>query len=186
MSAISVAGRPYSSLVSYQWLAGLSLYFAFVVYGIIYFLILWGLLVGTHTLVARFVLNITPRYGQQPGVMNWMFFPTVVATGVYIVVLALGLPTVHLPAMNLASTSSVSTAIYTQVFSLFFSSQSKTVWIAVDVIQIAYYFGYLSLLFAIAFREMYDKSTTKALIAAIISGVICGTVFVLTRSSFGV
>ena len=186
MSSVSILGRPYSTLVQYQWLAGLSLYFAFVVYGILYFLILWGLLLGTHTLVARYVLNITPRYGQQPGVMNWMFFPTLVATGVYIVVLALGLPTVKIPAMNLQSTSSVSAAIYSQVFSLFFSSRSRPVWIAVDVIQIVYYFGYLSLLFAIAFREMYDKSTTKSLIAALISGAICGTVFVLTRSSFGI
>ncbi|HME51556.1 MAG TPA: hypothetical protein VKM55_05020 [Candidatus Lokiarchaeia archaeon] len=183
-SGVSIYGFPYSSLPQIQWLAGLSIYFAFVAYGIVYFLILWGFLLLAHTIAAKYILNINPRYGQQLGVMNWAFLPALVVTGVYILVLDFGLPTVSLGTMNLSNIGSIPIAIYSQVLSLYFSPRSLPTWIAADIVQIVYYFGYLSLLLAIAFREMYDKSTTKALISAIIAGIICATIFVLTRSSF--
>lgn len=184
-SGLTIYSIPYSSLVQYQWLAGLAMYFAFVVYGIVYFLILWGFLLLTHTIAAKYVLNITPKYKQQLGVMNWAFFPALLITGIYIFVLELGLPTVNIGTMNLSSLTSIASTVYSEIWNKLFISSSP-VWIAADIVQIVYYFGYLSLLLAIAFREMYDKSTTKALISAIISSVICATIFVLTRSSFSI
>jgi len=154
------------------------------VYGMVYFLVLWGFLLLAHTIAAKYILNIRPRYGQQLGIMTWSFFPALVATGLYIIVLAMGLPTVNITPVDLSSFTSIPPAIYSQITSLYFSPRSLPAWIVADIVQIVFYFGYLSLLFAIAFREMYDKSTTKALISALISGVICATVFVLTRSSF--
>ena len=42
-----------------------------------------------------------------------------------------------------------------------------TVKVIAVLAQIVFYFGYLPILLAIAFREYYDKSTTKAFIISV-------------------
>ncbi len=166
----------YSTWNPLLFLHGLAMYAMFVVIGLIYFIILWGFITLAHTIAAKYALNYTFRYPEHWRVLYWALVPSIFCTGLYVAILAIGLP--QLPG----STDPV--AISTAASALFFTARSQPVWIAADIVQIAFYFGYLTILMAIAFREFYDKSTTRALVSAIITSVIGAAVFVLTRSSF--
>ncbi|MBN2150843.1 MAG: hypothetical protein JW839_05345 [Candidatus Lokiarchaeota archaeon] len=156
---------------------GLAMYAMFAAIGFLYFVILWGLIIIVQTIAVKYALNIAPRWGTQLPVMYWAFVPALLCTGLYVAILALGLP-------QLSGATTID-AIAAASIDLFFNSRSLPVWIAADVVQIAFYFGYLSILLAIAYREYYDKSTTRALVATIVTSVIGAVVFVMTRSTFG-
>ncbi len=159
---------------------GLAMYLMFVVIGLIYFVILWGFITVAHTIAAKYALNITIRWPDQQRVMYWAFVPAILCTGVYVAVLAIGLP--QLPQLApVPLPGSLDPNILIAAASQLFVSPA---WIVADVVQILFYFGYLTIVLAIAFREYYDKSTTRELITAVTTGVICAVVFVLTRSSF--
>jgi hypothetical protein len=162
----------YPALSPLLFLHGLAMYAMFVVIGLVYFIILWGFLIFAHTIAAKYALNINPRWMAQQRVMYWTFVPAMFCTGLYVAILAIGLP--QLPK---ATDPGVLIAAAGSLF-------STPVWIVADVVQIAFYFGYLTILLAIAYREYYDKSTTRALISAFITSIIGAAVFVLTRSSF--
>ena len=167
----------YSSSIPLLLLHGLALYAMFFALGFIYFVILWGFIIIAQTLAAKYALNITPRWGPQLRVIYWNFVPALLCTGLYVAILAIGLP-------QLAGSTNID-AISAAAGALFFTARSQPVWIAAEVVQIAFYFGYLPVLLAISYREYYDKSTTRALITAIITGVIGAIIFVMTRSTFG-
>jgi len=170
------AASLYSSSDPLLFLHGLGMYAMFVAVGFVYFVILWGFIILAQTIAAKFILNITPRWGPQLRVMYWTLVPALLCTGVHVLILAVGLP-------QLPGATDVSTLV-AQATGLFFSGRSLPVWIAADVVQIVFYFGYLTLLFAIAVREYYDKSTVKALFSAIIASVIGAVIFVTTRATF--
>jgi len=174
----------YTDLPLTMALHGLGMYVMFVVIGMLYFGILWGFLSIAHGISSKYTLNIVPKWREQSAVMAWPFFPSLFATGLYVAVLAIGLPTRSLGAIDMTGTNALPPEAIAAIGELFFSARSLSAWIVADVVQIAFYFGYLSILIAIAYRELYDKSTTKALISAIIVGIIGAFVYVLTRSSF--
>jgi hypothetical protein len=166
----------YPAMSPLIFLHGLAMYAMFVVIGLVYFIILWGFIILAHSIAAKYALNIQPRWTAQQRVMYWTFVPALFCTGLYVAILAIGLPQTTGPS-DLAG-------LVAAAGNLFFTVRSQPVWIIADIVQIAFYFGYLTILIAIAFREYYDKSTTREFIAAIITGVIGATVFVLTRSTF--
>jgi hypothetical protein len=158
------------------FLHGLGMYATFVAIGLINFIILWGFIVLAQTIAAKFALSILPRWGEQARVIYWTFVPALFCTGVQVAILAIGLPQEGTGATDLAG-------VIAAASHLFFTPYIRPAWIVADIVQIAFYFGYLSILLAIAYREYYDKSTTRALLAAVIAGVIGAVVFVLTRST---
>jgi hypothetical protein len=158
------------------FLHGFGMYAMFVALGLINFIILWGFIVLAQAVAAKYALNIQPRYGEQLRVVYWVFVPALFCTGACVAILAIGLPQAA-GATDLAS-------VIAAAGNLFFTARSMPAWIVVDIVQIVFYFGYVSILLAIAFREYYDKSTTRALVGAVIAGIIGAVVFVLTRSTF--
>ncbi len=166
----------YSTSIPLLLMHGLAMYAMFAALGFIYFVMLWGLIIIAQTIAAKYALNVAPRWGPQLRVMYWTFVPAFFCTGVYVAIIAIGLPQIT-GATDLAG-------VVAAAGNLFFTARSLPVWIAADVVQIAFYFGYMSILLAIAYREYYDKSTTRALVSTIITSVIGAVVFVLTRSTF--
>jgi hypothetical protein len=169
----------------YISLAGLGIYLSFVVIGIIYTAILWGLILLAQTIAQKYVANVIPKWDKQGPVLTWMFFPSLLATGLYVVILAIGLPRVTLTAAEVSG--SLYSNLITAIGSLFINSGTGSVlatWAVADSITIAFYFGYLSVLLAIAYREFYDVSTLRSLVATVIAGIICAVIFVYTRSTF--
>lgn len=161
----------------YIALFSLGAYASFVVIGMIYFLFFWLLLVMAHTYGAKYGLNIITKGKKLGGVIYWMFLPSIFATGLYVAILAIGLPTV-----NADTVPDITGAI------IFLFNSSISVFVAADIVQIVFYFGYMSILFSFVFRELFDKSTQKSLITSIITGLVCMGIFIMTRSTlaFGI
>jgi hypothetical protein len=153
----------------------LGAYVTFVVIGMIYFLFLWLLLVLAHTYGAKFGLNIITKGKKLGGVIYWMFLPSIFATGLYVAILAIGLPIVTVKNVS---------AITDAVILLF--NRGTSVFIAADIVQIVVYFGYMSILFSFVFRELFDKSTQNSLITSVITGLVCMGIFIMTRSTLAI
>lgn len=152
-------------------LAGLGTYFAFVLVGIIQFGILWGLLVVAQTIGVKMVANVVPKWTKQAEVVTWAFVPSIFATGIYVLVVLVGVTAVPVESVPL----------------LFFpagSTQASGAWLVADIVLIAFYCGYIPVLMAIGFREHYDKPTLKCVLSAAIVAAISAVVFVFTRSTF--
>lgn len=172
------SGAPalYPQSSPWLWLHGFGMYGMFAALGLINFVILWGFIVLLQAMAAKYALNIQPRYGEQLRVMYWVFVPALFCTGACVAILAIGLP-------QLGGVTDIN-GVIAGIGDLFFSARSFPAWVAVDVIQVAFYFGYATILLTIAFREYYDKSTTRALAGAIVAGIIGAVVFVLVRATF--
>ncbi|MFX0102936.1 MAG: TFIIB-type zinc ribbon-containing protein [Candidatus Hodarchaeota archaeon] len=179
-SVIGIGGKLMSDLPGYHALFYLGAYAVFFVIGMIYLLILWLFIVIAHTYGAKLGLNIVTRGKKQAGVIYWMFLPSLFATGLYVGILAIGLP----PVKASGSLLGVSPAIIAAVEELF--ANGKDAFMAADIAQVVVYFGYMSILMSFVFRELYDKSTQRALVTSIITGLICMGVFIMTRSSLAI
>ncbi|MHA1996790.1 MAG: hypothetical protein ACTSU9_01655 [Promethearchaeota archaeon] len=141
----------------------LSMFVIYFVFGLLFLGMIWGFTIVAQTVMAKYTLNIIPDWMEQGKVISWAFFPSLIGIGIYLLILMVGIP---------AGVADL--GLYRGTF------------MAGDVVLMIFYFGYVTVLMAIGFREFYDKSTTKALVGTIIMGVIFATVFVTTRGSFGV
>ena len=178
---------PYSNFPGYQTLHAFSIYLLFVLNGIIFFGMLYLFIIIAQTIGAKYVLNIIPKWKKQGNVLTWAFFPSIIATGVYVAILAIGLPISDpLPPIDILGDFTMYDPLANESVyqSLFTSGQALITWQIAEVVQISFYFGYLSLLLAIGYREYYDKSTTKALVSTLLTGGICAVIYVFTRSVF--
>jgi hypothetical protein len=177
----------YTSITSmnyfgYYTLFYLGAYAMFFVIGMLYFLFLWSFMVLAHTYGAKIGMNVITKGKKQSGVIYWMFLPSIFATGLYVGILAIGLPTIKGASGELTNPGSLN--IFNFIMDLFVNGSGA--FLAADIAQIVVYFGYMSILMAFVFRELYDKSTQRSLITSIITGLICMGVFIMTRSSLAI
>ncbi|MHA1793022.1 MAG: hypothetical protein ACTSVI_10290 [Promethearchaeota archaeon] len=164
----------YSPSLALVALIGFANYLIFMVYGVIYFGMMWMFIIFAHTIGARFMLNVSPKMGKQTGVMYWAFFPSIFSTAIYVLIIAIGIVPVDIPSpsYNLA----------TQLPNFLWNN--RVTFMVADIFQIAFYFGYLSILLTFAYRELYNASTLKAFISTVITGIACAVIFIYTRSTF--
>nr|MDO8117744.1 hypothetical protein [Candidatus Sigynarchaeota archaeon] len=185
---VTYGGNPYTSEYMLTFvLNGLGLYIGFVLIGIFYFGIMWMLIIMSHTITTQLIANILPKWRTQSNVLLWAFFPSIFATIASMVVILVGLPMVTLIPLELATPGAPPVNIVEQIDSLFFflySDRARIPWMISDIIQIGVYCGYSAILMTIAYRELYEKSTTRVLASIIISSLICAAIFIYTRSSF--
>ncbi|MHA1698990.1 MAG: hypothetical protein ACTSWN_09150 [Promethearchaeota archaeon] len=198
---LEFAGTYYNTLFYYsQAFNYLEMYIMFFIIGMINYAFLWSFYSLLQTIMAKIIMNITPKWREQNEIFCWAYFPSLFATAGYLIVLAIGLPELILPAADISPGYWTSIGwyynnyYYSEANQLdlelmstaiaYYFQDNKNVFMVADMIQIVVYFGYISLLFSIAIREYYGTSTLKALINCLIVGLVCAGIYIYTRSSF--
>ncbi len=164
MSKVTFFHNPFGDTLIY--LVGFVSFFAF---GLLYYLLLFGLL----SLLYRFAASRggVRRSKHSFAAMSFAFFPTVVGNALNLLLLLLLLPMVNYSGSN----------VYADLAPLFLNAP---VWRISGIITLVIYCGWVPLLAGLCIRSIHEMSTWRSLVGCYIIGVISGLIIFLTSGVF--
>ncbi len=164
LSKVTYAHDPLSDSIAY--LVGFLSFFAF---GLIYYLLLFGLLSLLYRIAASRSSGMKKKHSFAA--MLFSFFPSIVGNALGLLLLLILLPPVPYSGTN----------VYGDLAGLF---QDQPVWQIIGILNIAIYCGWIPLLAGLCIRSIHEISTSRSLVGCYIIGIISGLIIFLTSGVF--
>lgn len=156
---------------SAQGLTYLSIFLTFLVLGLIYHAILFGLFNALYRVVGLRIGG--KKENHNFNAMLYSFFPSIIGNALILLVLLIALPVVPFDPANPYN-------VFTILAPLF----QPSTWMFVDVINIIIYAAWIPLLASICIRSLHGASTNRALIGCYFVGIVVSLLLFLTRGTF--
>ncbi len=152
-----------------DYLIYLNTFLVFFAFGLLYHLLLFGLLSLLYAIAAA--RGGGKRKKQSFAAMCFAFFPSIVGNAINVILLLMLLPSVSYSGTN----------VYGDLAPLF---QNQLVWRIGGIITFAIYAGWIPLLAGLCIRSIHETSTSRSIGWCYIIGIISGLIIFLTSGVF--
>ena len=164
---LSKVNFPHNPLGNYLYY--LDTFIAFFTFGLLYHLLLFGILSLLYGIVASRGGGKKKRHSFAA--MTYAFFPSIIGNAINAFLLFILLPMVNYSGFN----------VYGDLAPLFLNQPA---WRITGVINIIIYAGWVPLLSALCIRSLHEISTSRSLAGCYVVGIISSLIIFLTSGMF--